>query len=146
MTALVIEFASFLGGSEMVIHTLASGATILVTSPGHGFRFSDGTVASAQDKAVCDRLTLKRELRSVGSIKGMALNEVRLVINDEQQAFLTDLCQKADLVLVPFPVLAALREQGIRDKFPNAVAFNATSDTSRSAPADKVVDINNWSY
>jgi hypothetical protein len=118
----------------------------MVTSPGHGFRFTDGTVASAQDKAVCDRLTLKRELRRVGTIKGMALNEVRLVINDEQQAFLTDLCQKADLVLVPFPVLAALREQGIRDKFPNAVAFNATSDTSRSAPADKIVDLDNWSY
>jgi len=130
----------------MVIHTLASGATILVTSPGHGFRFNDGTVASAQDKAVCDRLTLKRELRPVGSIKGMALNEVRMLLSDEQLSFLAELCQKADLVLVPFPVLSAMREQGVRDQFPNAVAFNATAETQRSAPADKVVDINNWSY
>ncbi len=143
---LVTSLMAFPGESAMVIHTLASGATLMVTSPGHGFRFTDGTVASAQDKAVCDRLTLKRELRRVGTIKGMALNEVRLVIDDAQQAFLTELCQKADIVLVPFPVLAALREQGIRDKFPNAVAFNATSDTSRSAPADKIVDLDNWSY
>ena len=130
----------------MVIHTLASGATLMVTSPGHGFRFTDGTVAAAQDKAICDRLTLKRELRKIGTIKGMTLNEVRLVINDEQQIFLTELCKTTDIVLVPFPVLAALREQGIRDKFPNAVAFNATADTARSAPADKVVDLDNWSY
>ena len=130
----------------MKIHQLASGATVLVTSPGHGFVFSDGTKADAQDKAVCDRLTLKRELRPAGTIAGMALNEVKMLLSDEQQAFLAELCQKANLVLVPFPVLSALREQGIRDKFPNAVAFNATPDTMRSAPADKVVDINNWSY
>lgn len=130
----------------MRIHTLKSGATVLVTSPGHGFRFSDGSVAEPQEKALCDLLTLKRVSTKRGEVKGMALNETLLQIDHLQQELLAGLCREADLVLLPFPILAALREQGIRDQFPNAVAFNATVETQRSAPAEKVVDINNWSY
>lgn len=130
----------------MRIHTLVSGATVLVTSPGHGFRFSDGSVAEPQEKSVCDLLTLKRVSKKRGEIKGMVLNETLLQIDHLQQEYLEGLCRHADIVLLPFPVLAALREQGIRDKFPNAVAFNATVETQRAAPAEKVVDINNWSY
>lgn len=76
----------------------------------------------------------------------MALNETSLQIDHLQQELLKGLCQQADIVLLPFPILAALREQGIRDAFPNAVAFNATAETQRSAPAEKIVDIDNWSY
>lgn len=130
----------------MRIHTLKSGATVLVTSPGHGFRFSDGTCAEPQEKTLCDLLTLKRVSRKKGDIKGMALNETSLQIDHLQQELLKGLCQQADIVLLPFPILAALREQGIRDAFPNAVAFNATAETQRSAPAEKIVDIDNWSY
>jgi hypothetical protein len=128
------------------IHTLSSGATLISLSPGHGFRFSDGTEAEAQDKAVCDRFTLVRQLTKVGEIKGMALNQVKMLLSDEQQAALREIATKADLVVLPFPVLSALREQGIRDQFPNCVAFNATPETMRSPPAEKIVDINNWSY
>ena len=130
----------------MRIHTLVSGATVLVTSPGHGFRFSDGSIAEPQEKALCDLLTLKRVSTKRGEVKGMSLNETLLQIDHLQQEFLKGLCQQADIVLLPFPILAALREQGIREQFPNAVAFNATAETQRSAPAEKVVDIDNWSY
>ena len=130
----------------MRIHTLKSGATVLVTSPGHGFKFSDGSIAEPQEKSVCDLLTLKRVSKKRGEIKGMTLNETLLQIDHLQQEYLAGLCREADIVLLPFPILAALREQGIRDQFPNAVAFNATVETQRSAPAEKVVDIDNWSY
>lgn len=130
----------------MRIHTLVSGATVLVTSPGHGFRFSDGSIAEPQDKSVCDLLTLKRVSRKKGEIKGMVLNETILQIDHLQQEYLAGLCKNADIILLPFPILAALREQGIRDQFPNAVAFNATAETQRSAPIDKIVDLDNWSY
>ena len=60
------------------IHTLANGATVLITSPGHGFKFSDGTACEGQYKDVCDRLTLQRSLRKVGSIKGMDVNSVTM--------------------------------------------------------------------
>lgn len=130
----------------MRIHTLKSGATVLVTSPGHGFKFSDGSIAEPQEKSLCDLLTLKRVSTKRGEVKGMALNETLLQIDHLQQELLKGLCQQADIVLLPFPILAALREQGIRDQFPNAVAFNATVETQRSAPIDKIVDLDNWSY
>lgn len=130
----------------MNIHKFSSGATIIITSPGHGFKFSDGTEAVPQTKEVCDRLTLRRVQTPAGTVKGMALNRVQMLLSDEQLLFLDELIQQADLVLVPFPVLAALREQGVRDEFPTVVAFNATQETQRAAPNEKVVDINNWSY
>lgn len=127
-------------------HTLVSGATVVSLSPGHGFRFSDGTTAEPQDAAFAAQFNLSRQLRRVGEIKGMPLNEVKMMLTEEQQTLLSEVCKEADIVIVPFPVLAAMREQGIRDKFPNAVAFNATTETMRSPPNEKVVDINNWSY
>lgn len=129
----------------MQIHRLASGASVISLSP-HGFRFNDGTVAEPQDRGVCDRLTLRRQLRAVGEIAGMAVNEVSMPLTSEQVQFLHEVRAQADLVILPFPVLSALREQGIRDQFPNCVAFNATLETQRCAPDAKIVDINNWSY
>jgi len=130
----------------MNIHNLLSGATVLITSPGHGFKFSDGTSCPGQDPELCGKLTLKREIRKVASIKGMDVNQVAMILSEEQIALLKDLANQADLVMIPFPVLTALREQGVRDQVQNCVAMNATLDTQRSAPSDKIVDINNWSY
>ena len=127
-------------------HTLVSGATIISLSPGHGFKFSDGTTAEPQNEAFASKFNLSRQLRKVGELRGMPLNEIKLILTEEQQKLLADVCLLADIVIVPFPVLAAMREQGIRDKFPNAVAFNATQETMRSPPNEKIVDINNWSY
>lgn len=131
---------------EVKIHQLASGATVLVTSPGHGFKFSDDTVAEPQSKEVCDKLTLTRTLDEVTTIKGMAVNEVHMILSVEQMGLLDDLAMMADIVLVPFPVLAAIREQGVRGRWPNALAFNPTPETQRSVQNEKIVDINNWSY
>ena len=126
-------------------HVLANGATVITTSH-HEFVFSDGTKAEPQTREVCDRLTLRREATKVREIQGMALNQLRMLLSEEQQEFLAQLCAAADIVIVPFPVLSSLREQGIRERFPNAVAFNATPATQRSAPNEKIVDLNNWSY
>lgn len=106
---------------------------MLVTSPGHGFRFSDGTAAGPQEKGICETLTCLRESRQVATIAGMVVNETRMVLPPESLHALGNLCQMADIVLVPFPVLSALREQGMRDRYPNALAMNATPETQRSA-------------
>lgn len=126
-------------------HSLRNGATIISVSP-HGFRFSDGTSCEAQEEAVCAKLTLKREYTPIKTVKGMPLNQTRMLLDKEQITFLRELCRAADLVIIPFPVLSALREQGIRELFPNAVAFNATKETQRDSPNEKIVDIENWSY
>jgi hypothetical protein len=129
----------------MRIHTLANGATLCSISL-HGFKFSDGTESESQEKELVDFFTLKRDYRKVGEIHGMPLNEVRMVLDEHQLEALRQIAKTVDIVLVPFPVLTSLREQSVREQFPNVVAYNATTETQRSAPQDKVVDVNNWSY
>ena len=128
----------------MNIHTLSNGATVISTSM-HGFKFSDDTECSGNPE-IAKMFTLERVTANKTTIKGMAVNETRMVINEEQKVYLGELCQSYDIVIVPFPVLVSLREMGIRDNFPNAVAFNATKETQRLPPQDKIVDIQNWSY
>lgn len=128
----------------MIIHTLKSGATILTTSP-HPFIFSDGSVSLPQDKELCDMLTLQRETQLVRTIAGMKVNRTRMVLSADQMRLLRSLTVGVDLVLVPFPVLTALRESGETSDLENVVAFNATTETQRSSPQEKVVDIQNWS-
>jgi hypothetical protein len=67
-------------------------------------------------------------------------------MSDNQVQYLRELADDADIVILPFPILTALREQGIRDQFDNCVAFTVTRDTVRAPVEDKVIDINNWSY
>jgi hypothetical protein len=126
-------------------HRLANGASVCSLSA-HGFKFSDGTESKAQDQTLVDFFTLKRNLSKKASIMGMDLNEVRMELSTEQLEKLKEVSNQVDLVIVPFPVLTALREQGVRVNYPNVVAFNATRDTQRSAPQEKIVDVSNWSY
>lgn len=49
-------------------------------------------------------------------------------------------------VLVSFMVVSALNEMGIRDQFPTVIAGNATPETSRAKPDEKVWDLTNMAY
>ncbi len=129
----------------MRIHSLASGATIMSLSP-HGFKFSDGTESEPQDSDLVKAFTLKREYVACEPVAGMGVNSMKMVLSEEQLSKLAELASSVDVVIAPFPVLVSLRESGIRDSYPNVLAFNATAETMRSAPQDKIVDINNWSY
>lgn len=129
----------------MKIHKLDSGATVVSLSA-HPFRFSDGTETQGQDPELVSKFTLQRVYESRPPIAGMGVNTMKMILSDSQLVDLAKLCSLVDVVILPFPVLTALREQGVRDNFPNALAFNATAETQRSAPNDKVVDIDNWSY
>jgi hypothetical protein len=129
----------------MKIHLLNNGSRVitLTTQP---LRFNDGTVSEGQDKEVLEKLTLYRKFRKVAVVNGMHINETRMQMSDDQIAFLQELADSADIVILPFPILTALREQGVRDDFVNCVAFTVTRETVR-APADqKVIDIHNWAY
>ena len=129
----------------MKIHTLNNGSTVISLSL-HPFTFSDGTVAEGQDKDLVDFFTLERKFEAMYPINGMGVNRVQMILSREQLLRLTLLSKDVDIVILPFPVLTALREQGVRDMYPNCLAFNATVDTQRSPPNEKIVDIDNWSY
>lgn len=129
----------------MNTHTLANGSTVVTLSP-HGFKFSDGTEAAPQTKEFCDQFTLTKEFKVVRTINGMALTRTRFVLSKEQKDALRKVAGEVSLVLVPFQFLQALNDslEG-SETFENVVAFNATRETARSAPDQKVVDVNNWS-
>lgn len=129
----------------MKIHTLKNGATVVSLSL-HGFKFSDGTECEGQDKKLVDQFTLERKFDTALTIKGMKVNRTSMVLSLDQMLDLKLLAKDIDIVIIPFPMLTALREMGVRDMFENCVAFNATQETQRLPPDQKVVDIDNWSY
>ena len=129
----------------METHRLENGAIVCSLSA-HGFKFSDGTESGPQDQEIVDLFTLKRNFKKRGSIYGMDLNEMWMELSNDQLKKLTEVASEVDLVIVPFPVLTALREQNVRSQYPNVVAFNVSRETQRSAPQDKIVDVNNWSF
>jgi len=126
----------------MNIHTLANGATLLHLSL-HGFKFSDGTECGGQIKELVDKFTLKKKFEVLREIKGMKVTKTSFVLDRQQEGELITLSSKVDIVLVSFQLLQAVYDTGLR--IPNVVAFNSTPETARSAPDQKVVDVNNWS-
>ena len=128
------------------IHTLKNGSTVSWISH-HGFKFSDGTQTDgAQVPEVVDLFNLTKQVREMHTINGMRVVSIAMVTTEEQQTRLQQLSDLVDIIIVPFPVLVALREQGIRHLFPKCMAFNCTKDTQRLAPSEKIVDINQWSW
>lgn len=126
-------------------HTLSNGATIVTFSP-HGFKFSDGTESTPQLKEFCDFFTLQKKFEVIRSVKGMKFTKTSFALSHEQFEAIESL-DKFDILLMPFQLLQAVHEfsqQHLRAVV-NAAAFNATKETCRSSPQDKVVDINNWS-
>ena len=125
-----------------IIHTLKHGATLIHLSL-HQFQFSDGTTAPPQHKELVDQFTLSKNFRVLREVKGMKITKTAMELNHDQWNALQTLSQESDLVLVSFQLLQALADYG--KSIPNVVAFNSTKETSRNAPNEKIVDIDNWS-
>jgi hypothetical protein len=126
-------------------HVLANGAKLVTLSP-HSFKFSDGTESPPQDKDFCNKFTLKKNFSVARQIKGMNVTKTFFVVSSEQYDCLNEIAKSVDIILVPFQFLQALHDTfGPNGAFDNVVAFNATVDTARSSPNEKIVDINNWS-
>ena len=126
-------------------HVLASGLVVGITSA-HDFRFSDGTFCPVgATKEFVGSLTTTRDFRVVKETPFRATRSTQS-LNSDQLGILEKVSGEVDIVLVSFMLLSSLYSMGARDRFPKVVAFNATTETARSAPADKVVDVNNWAW
>ena len=126
----------------MITHSLANGSTLVHLSL-HPFKFSDGTECPGQSKELVDKFTLKKKFEVIHKINGMNITKTSFVLDEEQKNQMTNLANSVDIVLVSFQLLQALHDCDL--KLPNVVAFNATPETTRLQPDQKVVDINNWS-
>lgn len=125
-----------INGREMEIASL---------SP-HDHILSNGEVIPPQDERYVKGIRV--DFKSTPKINKLGINLAvqSLSISEEGLNLLQEITSGCHLVVAPFMVISSLREMGIRDSFPNLVAYNATPETRRSAPQEKIVDINNWSY
>jgi hypothetical protein len=112
----------------------------------HGFRLSNGDEVPGQVKEFVDAVRVDMESTPVDSKLPVSVSRQTLSINSDGLAVLEFMQHNFDITIVPFMVISALDQMGVRDKYPNVLAYNATPETRRSAPADKVVDLDNWSY
>lgn len=133
---------------------LKNGTKVIQTS-GHAAKFSDGTTFNPGPeeaqliKEFWEFLNVRRDFRQVEApIPGLKLSTSSQYIDkDDLERLNKFLKNQPDCyILVSFMVISALREMGIRDKYPRLIAGNATKETSRSAPADKIWDIENMAY
>jgi len=131
------------------IHTLKDGRKVILTS-NHGFKFSDGTefkgVPDGFPLDFLNALTVRREFREVSAALPNRATESKQSLTQEALETLSRLSGEADIVLVPFMVISAMKEMGVRNLYPKVLAFNATPETTRSNPDEKIVDIDNWAW
>lgn len=126
------------------IHTLANGETVCITSA-HGFKFSDGTEAvEGADPDIAKTINVSRGEEIVKE------NVVRssFSMTDDVLNILSEINSRFDWVIVPVMVLQSLREMGLRNnpRFSNIVGINATPETKRAKPNEKIVDITRWAW
>lgn len=136
-------------GTVFPTHKLENGLVVVVTSK-HGFSFSDGSrfegITEDFPQEFLKALRVDREFRVVQETPFRATESTQK-LSVEVLSLLRELSEKADIVLVPFMVLGAMKEMGIRSEFPKVVAFNATPESSRVADiSQKVVDCDNWAW
>ena len=134
--------------------TLKDGTKIIQTS-GHAATFSDGTrfqpdeIEAKAIQSYWKFLQVDRAFTKVPSkIPGIKLSHSTQSISQENLNALHRIVEfnPDTAILVSFMVIAALNEMGVRDQFPTVIAGNATPETSRSKPDEKVWDLSNMAY
>jgi hypothetical protein len=130
--------------SQFPVHILKNGEVVVITSS-HGYKFSDGSIAeNGASKEAAEKIEVKRTFSQVRE----RVFESKQYLTPESLLILEKLNNKGNWVLVPFFVVSALHSMGLREdpRFTNIVAYNATAETKRSRPSEKIVDINKWAW
>lgn len=107
-----------------IVTTLSNGVRVCNFSSPHSFTFTDGSELPAVPTSVCEQLSLERQEEAVqwpGLPGVMAVRPV-FGLTDAVMQRLSELndSEHVDVVIVPFPVLDAMRQLGVLDKFPKA--------------------------
>ena len=134
--------------------TLVNGTKMVQTS-GHGASFSDGTIFSPSEEEKIEIqnyykfLQVDRTFSEVPApIPGLKLSHSSQEISSENLRRIRELVNTYPDVyfLVSFMVISALNEMDLRDNFPTLIAGNATRETSRAKPDEKIWDVENMAY
>lgn len=139
----------------MISFKLASGVEVIPTSF-HGSKFSDGTVFEPTPEEITQIkkdwavLTVDRRFSPVVDLPVGA--------SSSKQSVKADGLAKLDevlsahpgrtIIMASFMAISALHDMGpeIRAKYARVLATNATLETCRNAPDQKIWDVNNFAY
>ena len=130
--------------------------TVIIPTSAHGCKFSDDTIFVPTDAQVAQIkkdwgcLQILRIPTEAYKINGMSVMRMSQEIPVQGLNKLREveevMPEDRFIVLVPYMVVAALHEMGVRDEFRFVLATNATKETSREQPQNKIWDINSWAY
>jgi hypothetical protein len=120
----------------MPVAVLKSGLTVGNFSSPHAFTFEDETVLAGCDPERCRALSLKEEevessFLGDARMYGAIAVTPRFVLTEEIRQALMKASYEADLVLVSFPTLAALKEAGELDNFLSVCTIRADRLTKK---------------
>jgi hypothetical protein len=142
------------GLSLMVTFKLKSGVEVIPTSP-HEYRFNDGThfIPNEGEKAQIKQdwavLTVDREFTPVDiPVEGVEASSSSQKMREEGIKALEDVLKKhpGAIILTSFMCISALKEMHIREEFGRVLACNATPETQRVPPSEKIWDVKNFAY
>lgn len=138
----------------MIKFSLKNGVEVIPTSF-HGCRFNDGTVFEPtpeeieQIKKDWSCLTVQREFHRVEipRLEGIGATTSISKLTDEAMDKLYKIQHENPnaIILVSFMIVDALCAMEWKHRYPHVLSTNATAETQRSAPQDKIWDINNFS-
>lgn len=137
----------------MVTIALKNGTTVIPTSF-HGCRFSDGTVFDptpeeiAQIRSDWSCLQVERTFKKVAlRISGVKATKSSSHMTEDGVRALYKVSKEYPeaIILVSVMVLDALDSDNYLKYLPLVLAANATKETCRAAPQDKIWDLDNFS-
>jgi len=101
--------------SPAPVVTLAGGARVANFSSPHPFTFDDGSILPACESDRVHSLMLSQVESERPGIAGTVDIDLRFDLTDEVKSAIDDLNgdENVDIILVPFPVLSALKDAGV---------------------------------
>jgi prephenate dehydrogenase len=120
----------------MPVAVLKSGMTVGNFSSPHPFTFEDETVLQGCDAERCKALSLREEeveAPFLGDARKYGVTAVtpKFGITDEVRSALVQASYEADLVLISFPTLSALKEAGELENFLSVCTIRADRLTKK---------------
>ena len=94
--------------------TTSAGINLVNFSSPHEFNLNDGSVLPACTPALCKELSLGREDVETPNDGGWVDVNVRFVMSESVRHAIDALndCDSVDVVLAPFPIISAIKEEG----------------------------------
>ena len=129
------------------VHTLKDGTKLLIVSPERELKFSDDTsIENNIDNETRKLIKINRSYLKESEKSSVKSFETKKGISNELLNILRNVSDKVNLVLVSPEFIQTLEQLGLRDEFPNVLAYNPTFETADKPSSEMVIEAGRWSY